>query len=276
MKKIILFAMLAMLLTGCAQSTAANFESGTVTTESTITEITETSQTEILESTESDTADSSSATASAPDVSVTTTTIATQAPVTTTTSKAAPPATTAPQTTRVAQTALPAQTAPVVKVPAAPAPQVSSAPVTTTPAPVITTPATTASVPASSSATFQQQVVDLVNAERAKGGLNPLTVSQEVQNAAQVRAGEIIQSFSHTRPNGASPFTALNEQNLKYTAAGENIAAGQATPQAVMDSWMNSSGHRANIMNPDFTHIGVGYIEGGGYKTNWVQLFARM
>jgi len=81
--------------------------------------------------------------------------------------------------------------------------------------------------------------------------------------------------LSHTRPNGTSCFTVLSELGVGYSASGENIAAGQKTPQAVMESWMNSSGHKANILNPDFTHIGVGYAEGGNYGTNWVQLFVR-
>ena len=119
---------------------------------------------------------------------------------------------------------------------------------------------------------FASQVVELVNAERAKYGLSALTVDAKVQQAALVRAKESVQSFSHTRPNGSSFSTALTEAGVSYRRAGENIAYGQRTPQQVMNAWMNSSGHRANILNEDFTTIGVGYtvINGTAY---WAQLF---
>ena len=119
---------------------------------------------------------------------------------------------------------------------------------------------------------YAAEVVRLVNAERAKQGLSALKVSTTVQSAAQVRAKEIKQSFSHTRPNGSSCFTALTEAGVSYRGAGENIAYGQSTPAAVMNAWMNSEGHRANIMNGSFTTIGVGYtvINGTPY---WTQMF---
>ncbi|MDO4270578.1 MAG: CAP domain-containing protein, partial [Eubacteriales bacterium] len=121
---------------------------------------------------------------------------------------------------------------------------------------------------------FAAQVVQLVNAERAKAGLSALKVDSKVQQAAQVRAKEQAQSFSHTRPNGASCFTALTEAGVSYRGAGENIAYGQSTPQAVMTAWMNSAGHRANILKADFTTIGVGYtvINGTPY---WTQMFTN-
>ncbi len=122
---------------------------------------------------------------------------------------------------------------------------------------------------------FLKEVAALVNAERAKEGLSPLTISTKVQAAAQVRAGESAQLFSHTRPNGTSFATALKEQNVSYKGAGENIAWGQKTPEAVMKAWMNSSGHRANIMNPNFTTIGVGYYVNANGTPYWCQLFTR-
>lgn len=122
---------------------------------------------------------------------------------------------------------------------------------------------------------FITEVVDLVNAERAKEGLSPLTIDTKVQAAAQVRAVECEQSFSHTRPNGSSFATALKEQHVSYMSAGENIAWGQRSPQAVMDAWMNSEGHRANIMNPNFTTIGVGYYQNANGTNYWCQLFTR-
>lgn len=122
---------------------------------------------------------------------------------------------------------------------------------------------------------FIQEVVDLVNVERAKEGLSPLTVDTKVQAAAMVRAKECEVSFSHTRPNGSSFATALKEQKVSYRSAGENIAYGQRTPEEVMKAWMNSSGHRANIMNANYTTIGVGYYENANGTDYWCQLFTR-
>ncbi len=122
---------------------------------------------------------------------------------------------------------------------------------------------------------FIQQVVTLVNEERAKEGLAPLTIDTKVQAAAMVRAEECEERFSHTRPDGSNFATALKEQKVSYRSAGENIAYGQQTPEAVMKAWMNSSGHRANIMNPNFTTIGVGYYENANGTDYWCQLFTR-
>ena len=122
---------------------------------------------------------------------------------------------------------------------------------------------------------FIKEVVDLVNAERAKEGLAPLTIDLKVQAAAMVRAKECEQRFSHTRPNGSSFATALKEQGVSYRSSGENIAWGQRSPEEVMKAWMNSSGHRANIMNPNFTTIGVGYYENANGTDYWCQLFTR-
>lgn len=120
---------------------------------------------------------------------------------------------------------------------------------------------------------FSQQVVDLVNAERAKEGLAALTIDKNVEAAALVRAKEIQTSFSHTRPNGTSFSTALNESSAVFRGAGENIAWGQKTPQEVVAAWMNSPGHRANIMNKSFTKIGVGHLKNPAGASYWAQLF---
>ena len=122
---------------------------------------------------------------------------------------------------------------------------------------------------------FLREVVNLVNIERAKEGLSALKMDTKVQAAAQVRAKECEQLFSHTRPNGSSFATALKEQTVSYRSAGENIAWGQRSPQEVMEAWMNSSGHRANIMNPNFTTIGIGYYENAKGTDYWCQLFTR-
>lgn len=120
---------------------------------------------------------------------------------------------------------------------------------------------------------FAQQVVNLVNAERAKEGLAPLTIDTTVEKAAMVRANEIQSNFDHTRPNGSAFYTVLAEQGVSYRGAGENIAWGQKTPEAVMNAWMNSPGHRANIMNKNFTRIGVGNLQNSAGTQYWVQLF---
>lgn len=108
--------------------------------------------------------------------------------------------------------------------------------------------------------TFAEQVVELVNQERTKAGLSAVTLDQNIASAALVRAKEIETSFSHTRPNGSKFSTALTEQGVTFKGAGENIAWGQKSPEAVIQAWMNSEGHRANILNKNFTKIGVGII----------------
>ena len=117
------------------------------------------------------------------------------------------------------------------------------------------------------------RIVELVNEERAKAGLNPLTLQENVTEAAQVRAAECETLFSHTRPNGTSFSTALKEAGVSYRGAGENIAWGQKTPEQVMEGWMNSSGHRANILNEKYTAIGVGYYQNAAGVNYWTQLF---
>lgn len=121
---------------------------------------------------------------------------------------------------------------------------------------------------------YIQQVVDLVNVERTNAGLNPLEKSPEVCVAADVRAHEIAGSFSHTRPDGRRYRTVLADCGVSSHFSGENIAGGYRSPSEVVRAWMNSEGHKENIMNPDYTHIGVGYyadpVSGLQY---WCQLF---
>ena len=121
---------------------------------------------------------------------------------------------------------------------------------------------------------YVSEVVRLVNAERAKVGLSALTMNSAANAAAQVRAREIVSNFSHTRPSGASCFTALQEAGVNYRGAGENIAYGQSSAQAVVDAWMNSEGHRANILNAQFTSIGVGHHVQNGVHY-WTQFFVN-
>lgn len=125
----------------------------------------------------------------------------------------------------------------------------------------------------STNSSYEQQVIDLVNKERAKAGLSALKLDKNVAKAALVRAKETEKSFSHTRPNGSKFSTALTESGVSFRGAGENIAWGQKTPQEVMKGWMNSDGHRANILNKNFTTIGVGYYRNASGVNYWTQLF---
>lgn len=122
---------------------------------------------------------------------------------------------------------------------------------------------------------YVQQVVALVNEERGKEGLAPLKFDEKMGQAALVRAKETEQVFSHTRPDGRNFSTALTEAGVSYLSAGENIAYGQKTPEQVVEGWMNSPGHRANIMNTGFTRIGVGYYQSAAGVNYWTQLFAN-
>lgn len=119
------------------------------------------------------------------------------------------------------------------------------------------------------------QVLDLVNAERAKAGVKPLTLNSKAVSAAQVRAQEIAVSFSHTRPDGSSFSTALKAAGLSFTRSGENIAYGQRSAEAVMNGWMNSSGHRANILSSQYDSIGIGHYQNAAGVNYWVQLFVK-
>lgn len=124
---------------------------------------------------------------------------------------------------------------------------------------------------------IESQVITLTNQERANNGLKPLTANWELSRVARYKAMDMRDKnyFSHTSPTYGDPFTMMKNFGITYTAAAENIAAGQATPQAVVQAWMNSAGHRANILNATYTEIGVGYAQGGSYKTYWSQMFIR-
>lgn len=119
---------------------------------------------------------------------------------------------------------------------------------------------------------YEDEVIRLVNVERAKYGLSALQKEQGAVSVAHVRAKEIVQSFSHTRPDGSSCFTAAKELGVSYSAAGENIAYGYADPQQVVNGWMNSEGHRKNILSSSFSKIGVGCYS-SGKVLYWSQFF---
>lgn len=125
--------------------------------------------------------------------------------------------------------------------------------------------------------TQAEAVLKLVNAERAKAGVQPLTLSDKLTNIAYTKAKDMADKgyFSHQSPTYGSPFDMLKQFGVSFSYAGENIAAGQKTAEEVMNSWMNSSGHKANILNKNYTQIGVGFYRGGEYGTEWVQLFIK-
>lgn len=119
---------------------------------------------------------------------------------------------------------------------------------------------------------FEEQVVALVNEQRAAYGLAPLVLSEELSNVARAKSQDMHDNhyFSHTSPTYGSPFQMMTSFGISYRSAGENIAMGYSTPEVVMNKWMNSEGHRANILNASYTQIGVGYVADGNY---WTQEF---
>lgn len=137
------------------------------------------------------------------------------------------------------------------------------------PAPVNSKPAAD-QVAAGDSSSYVKQVVSLVNQERAKSGLKPLTALDSINRVAAAKAADMRTNgyFSHTSPTYGSPFDMMKSFGVTYKAAGENIAMGQRTPQEVMKAWMESPGHRSNILSANFTHIGVGFD-----NNYWVQMF---
>lgn len=126
------------------------------------------------------------------------------------------------------------------------------------------------------SKSMEEQVVDLVNKERAKQGLQALKINSNVSKVAQVKSEDMRDKkyFDHTSPTYGSPFDMLKQFNINYSYAGENIARGQKTAEAVVTAWMNSEGHRKNILSANFTEIGVGYATGGS-GPYWTQLFIK-
>ena len=124
--------------------------------------------------------------------------------------------------------------------------------------------------------TYAKAVLDLVNTERAKQGLNPLSLDEKLNNVAYAHSKDMADNnfFSHTNLKGQSPFDRMKNAGISYRAAAENIAAGQKTPEQVVKSWMNSDGHRKNILNGSFNKMGLGYYKTqGGYGTYWTQVF---
>lgn len=123
---------------------------------------------------------------------------------------------------------------------------------------------------------FALECFELINEEREKEGREPLELNDDLMEACRIRAEELPELFSHTRPDGSTCYTVLEEVGIEsYRWVGENIAAGQRTPEEAVNSWMNSSGHRANILNENYTEGALGCYRcpGTGYGIYWVQLF---
>ncbi len=160
----------------------------------------------------------------------------------------------------------------------APTPKPTPEPVATPKPTPVPTPAPTPEptpAPQVDAGDYKSQVVALINQERAAAGLGQITQNASLDAVAQIRAQEIVSSFSHTRPNGSSCFTVLEENGITFMAVGENIAAGYGTPAEVMTGWMNSEGHRANILSTSFGQVGIGYYTdpNSTYGSYWVQVF---
>ncbi|MFC6334785.1 CAP domain-containing protein [Paenibacillus septentrionalis] len=156
--------------------------------------------------------------------------------------------------------------APTAKPTPAPTAKPTPAP-TVNPTPAPTAKPTQAPVEASN---VQQQVLDLVNKERAAAGFSALVLDTKLNEVATEKARDMADNnyFSHTSPTYGSPFDMLQTFGVSYRAAGENIAYGQTSAEQVMRDWMNSPGHRANILNGSYTKLGVGFVNG-----KWAQLF---
>ncbi|MBQ3916181.1 MAG: hypothetical protein II690_06285 [Ruminococcus sp.] len=300
MKKVILAAALAVCLCSCGNMTSAN-DGGTDNesiislsaendgegAENTASAVTTVSTTV---STTAKTTASSAATRTTAAASAVKTT-ATAAPATTATSA---PATTAPA---VVTTAAPAPPPAAEPEPAAPAPEPEPEP---EPEPVYEpepepepeeyappaeeeyTPPEPVEEPAyeeensglwsPDTSEYAVQVAMLANEARAANGLSKLRLSETLFDMAQVRCEEIAQSFSHTRPDGSSGFSIYDDYGIGYWFVAENIAAGQSDPQSVIDTWLSSPGHRANMLSDRIGFIGVGYVNVDGVNY-WVQEF---
>jgi uncharacterized YkwD family protein/spore coat assembly protein SafA len=129
----------------------------------------------------------------------------------------------------------------------------------------------------SSTKAYEDEVLRLVNVERAKNGLAALKSDWQLSRVARYKSQDMINKgyFSHTSPTYGSPFKMMESFGIRFSSAGENIAYGQRTPAEVMNGWMNSPGHRANILSPSYTHIGVGLAKTGSGVNYWTQMFIK-
>ena len=182
---------------------------------------------------------------------------------------AATPKATAAATPKATATATPKATA--AATPKAPATATPKATATATPK-ATATPTATPRATSASNLSYEEQVAELVNEIRAENGLGSLKLNANLSDVARAKSQDMHDNdyFAHESPTYGSPFEMMTAFGISYQTAGENIAMGYASPQAVVDAWMNSPGHRANILKASFTQIGVGYVKDGSY---WTQMF---
>lgn len=129
----------------------------------------------------------------------------------------------------------------------------------------------------SSNVSYEERVAQLVNVEREKNGLQPLTFDSSISNVARAKSKDMADNnyFAHQSPTYGSAGDMLRNFGINWSAWGENIASGQDTPEEVVNAWMNSEGHRANILSSNFGKIGVGYVTNGSGTPYWTQLFTN-
>lgn len=122
---------------------------------------------------------------------------------------------------------------------------------------------------------YEHKVIELVNKEREKKSLQPLQIYQDLSYVARIKSSDMRDNdyYGHTSPKYGSPYEMMKDHGIEYKHAGENIYAGPKTPEEAMKGWMESEGHRNNILSKNFSHIGVGYVEGGSHGTYWTQMF---
>ena len=120
----------------------------------------------------------------------------------------------------------------------------------------------------------EKEVLNLINQKRVSNGLTSLKIDDEVQNIARIKAQDMVDNnyFSHTSPTYGSPFDMMKSFKISYNTAGENIA-GNSTNTGAVEAWMNSSGHRANILNNSYNHTGIGIVKSDKYGKIYVQMF---
>ncbi len=125
--------------------------------------------------------------------------------------------------------------------------------------------------------TLESEVVRLVNTERTKRGLQPLGQNWELSRVARYKCNDMVKKgyFAHESPTYGSPFKMMESFGIRFSAGAENIAKGQKNPQEVMNSWMNSAGHRSNIISPAYGEIGVGAAKDSNGNLYWTQMFIK-
>ena len=132
-------------------------------------------------------------------------------------------------------------------------------------------------IPTVTTTAQEDEVIRLVNVERSKQGLQMLAKNWELCRIARYKSADMANKgyFSHTSPTYGSPFKMMESFGIRFSSAGENIAYGQRTPQEVMNGWMNSPGHRSNILSPSYTQIGVGMAKNSSGVLYWTQMFIK-